>query len=203
MITNEIQTQVDELLANYPNMPCKAFIAVLKDTTIDPAVALGIVTDPRCGIERKATLAEEGMKRKNGQRIITSNGGATPLILATIAGRADIVEMLLTAGADVGASVDVEGYTALHLSEHFVISELLMNNGADLDAGDFRLNTPLHDAATLTDIEVIEMLVAEGANITLENAKGYTPYDSFEDSWYLGELAEEDEERIRALLTPN
>lgn len=52
------------------------------------------------------------------------------------------------------------------------------------------------------EIDVIEMLTNQGASLTVENEQGCTPLDNFDNSWNLGELTEEDEERMRDLLTP-
>lgn len=142
MFTSEQQAAAEAFLDKYPERPCRALIEALRDTNTAPEVSIAIILDPRCGLERRADYEDGGMKRPNGERIVTLKGDATPLILVTMANRVDVLRLLLAAGASVGATVDVEEFTALHLSAQNDISEVLMAYGADLDAKDYRGNPP-------------------------------------------------------------
>ena len=77
-----------------------------------------------------------------------------------------------------GAPVDGEdagGCTALHhavmAAQHWA-AEILLQNGARVNAEDFEGNTPLHKCASWIgrspDLEVINLLVQNGANVCTE-----------------------------------
>ena len=89
----------------------------------------------------------------------TKQVGDTPLHLASIAGRADAVRLLVGAGADVNArnrsertplhcSLRVRKRDYFRKSELSPIPEILLRHGADVDAkGGSRDETALHLAA--------------------------------------------------------
>src|SRR5687767_12324387 len=75
--------------------------------------------------------------------------GSTPLHCAAWKGHLDVVEVLLTAGADVNAVNQNEhwGTTPLHAAAHANqdgIARLLIEHGADVNARDLHEKTPLH-----------------------------------------------------------
>lgn len=53
---------------------------------------------------------------------------------------------------------------------------LLIANGADVNAQDFEDYTPLHNAAWNGHLEIVKTLVNQGANINLASYDGSTPY---------------------------
>ncbi|MEN6427711.1 MAG: ankyrin repeat domain-containing protein [Phycisphaerales bacterium] len=106
----------------------------------------------------------------------TIASGATPLHLA--ANECDIVEMLLTRGADVNARCK-NGTTPLHrassMGEKNAV-ELLLAHGADVNARDQRGRTPLHSAALCyNSTEVVGMLIDCGGDVNAEAQDGRTP----------------------------
>ena len=75
--------------------------------------------------------------------------GSTPLHCATWKGHAEVVALLLKAGADVNAenNNDHWGTTPLHAAAHAnqaVIAELLVEHGANVNAQDSSGKTPMH-----------------------------------------------------------
>ena len=98
----------------------------------------------------------------------------TPLIWAAQEGHAEIVDLLLDAGANVDFA-DCEGFTPLKQA----VSECLILRGADVS---HRCNsdggcTVLHTAAAYGLIHCIRLLLLYGADPKATNDAGQTPYD--------------------------
>ena len=91
--------------------------------------------------------------------------GSSPLHFAARAGHTEIVDLLVTNGADVN-SRDAEEYTPLHNSTfngHMELTKLLLANGADINATTYNGDTPLNCAQNGDHDEVtalIEMAIA-------------------------------------------
>jgi ankyrin repeat protein len=105
--------------------------------------------------------------------------GWTPLHLAAFFGRADAVDVLLAAGADVRAvSRNHEGNMPLHaaLAGRGVgrISTTLLAQGADVRATDAGGHTALHHAAFRDDVALVNTVLAHGADPTTRNRDGKT-----------------------------
>lgn len=103
--------------------------------------------------------------------------GRTPLMNAADAGDTELVELLLTAGADISLQ-DANGQTALHLaaaSGHVDIVRLLLRAGADVNAQDPSGWTPINQAATVGHAEVVQVLLQAGADTEIPNNGGRVP----------------------------
>ena len=105
----------------------------------------------------------------------------TALHEAAAYGRAEVVDFLIRAGADVEV-VDTEGVTPLHCAArgHANVVSMLLRAGADIDARDARGTRPLHWAVanSYTEMtEVVELLVRSGADVSARDAQGRTPRD--------------------------
>jgi ankyrin repeat protein len=57
------------------------------------------------------------------------------------------------------------------------VKYLVEEAGADVNAADHEGNTPLHDAAARGDVEMIQYLIAQGADVTRVNREGQTIAD--------------------------
>ena len=121
-------------------------------------------------------------------------------------GRGDIeaVKQHLAAGTDVNAKDDKFGFTPLHyatfsalhlmrLNDHKEIVELLIANGADVNArrDGGAGGTPLHFAAGGLN-EIAELLIAKGADVNAKDDGGYTPLD-----WAVGHKHPETADLLR------
>jgi len=65
------------------------------------------------------------------------------------------------------------------------IAELLIENGADVNARGFLGTATLHSAALDGHKEIVELLIAKGANVNVKDDGGKTPLDYAE-----GEIAD-------------
>merc|ERR1719233_2714382 len=103
--------------------------------------------------------------------------GATPLYFAASWGRAEEVEILAAAGADVEIP-DKDGNTPVHLASMYGYIEAvktLAELGADLDAGNkIDGDTPLISAAYHGYREVVEYLVKQGVEVNKKDNYGNT-----------------------------
>jgi ankyrin repeat protein len=114
------------------------------------------------------------------------------LMLAAYSGRMELVSLLLEAGADVILILPGGGQTALHMAAvtgqteaarllpqaHADVNRPTQSNAAtDMFNGGARLwgETPLHFAAAYGDREMVEALLAAGADKALPNALGELP----------------------------
>ena len=109
--------------------------------------------------------------------------GKTPDTIHYAAGSGNIeaVKRHLATGTDV----DVKGgwmvITPLHSAAsdgHKEIVELLIANGAVVNAKDEIESTPLSGAALNGHKEIAELLIAAGADVNAKNVSGRTPLDS-------------------------
>jgi ankyrin repeat protein len=105
--------------------------------------------------------------------------GWTLLYLAAFFGRAEAVDVLLAAGADLRAvSRNHEANMPLHaaLAGRRVgrISTTLLAHGADVGAPDAGGHTALHHAAFRDDVGLVNAILARGADPTAKNRDGKT-----------------------------
>ncbi|PNH07611.1 Ankyrin-3 [Tetrabaena socialis] len=102
---------------------------------------------------------------------------STSLHLAIQKGHTELVELLLAAGANVGAK-DIKGKTPLHVACENGLKEaveVLLAAEAEVAARDKDGSTTLHVACVNGHTAVVEVLLAAGANVGAKDVDGKTP----------------------------
>ncbi|WP_254612951.1 ankyrin repeat domain-containing protein [Brevibacillus sp. HB1.1] len=90
----------------------------------------------------------------------------------------DLIAYLVAQGADVHGKND-EGITPLHIALYPEVAEALIAHGADIHASAHDGSTPLHTQVADGEerVDVVELLLAKGANPNKKDMEGQTPYD--------------------------
>ena len=105
------------------------------------------------------------------------NQNSTALHKAVASGQLDVVDKLLTAGANVNVTNKL-GNTPLHgavIMSSSSIADRLLAAGANINAVNKDGNTPLHIALRKKNISLVETLLAAKADINVANNEGDTP----------------------------
>ncbi|TMW56974.1 hypothetical protein Poli38472_002899 [Pythium oligandrum] len=103
--------------------------------------------------------------------------GQTPLLQACLGGQLDVVQLLLSSGANP-AHQNKQAHSALHYLAAFCRDRPmlvdLIGRGADVNAKSLKLNTPLHFAAMNGNEVATEVLMTHGANVSAINEDKHT-----------------------------
>ena len=103
----------------------------------------------------------------------------TALHRAAISGHKDVLELLLTEGAETSA-IDTFSATPLYYAAengHKEMIELLIALGSDVNDKGRDGKVPLHCAAEKGHKEIVELLIAHGADVSAKDMQGRTPID--------------------------
>ena len=141
------------------------------DLTVFEAAAVGELAQVRAHVERDPSLVSA-----------YSADGFFPLGLAAFFRRPEVVEYLISKGADVRAvAKNPMQVTALHSAVADGgdprIAKALVAAGADVNAKQRHGWTPLHGAAHSGDRELVELLLARGADPEVKHQEGKTALD--------------------------
>ena len=117
---------------------------------------------------------------EDGANLETTNeDGYTPIHLAACYGYKDLIEFLVSKGANLEAATWKEGATPLSIAartnEKKDTVELLVSKGANLEAVTKNGWTPLHVAVYDGRKDTTEFLVFKGANLEARDNDGRTP----------------------------
>lgn len=108
---------------------------------------------------------------------IGNDKSESPLVIAALHGRVEIVRLLLEHGATMNYNDD-RRTTPLHAAAeggNTEIVKLLLDHGADLAASSYQ-GTALHRAAMYGQLEVVKLLVQRGADVNQDaELGGWTP----------------------------
>ena len=149
------------------------------------------------------TIVEYLLSRGADPNVQTNENGASVLAGLSFVNAIDCVRALLRGGADVNRGRDESGETPLHHAlassepDRTPLVKLLLDYGADPNAqtkpgipscnfwrdARTRGETPLHRAAAFSSRELIELLLAAGANRALRDVNGDSPLGWA--SWHL------------------
>jgi ankyrin repeat protein len=102
--------------------------------------------------------------------------GSSYLHLSVREGNIEIVEFLISQGADVNIK-DSLGVTPLQVAARagrLEIVEYLLSKGAKVSVKDHTGNTPLHDAVINEHIQIVKILVSHGADINTADSENQT-----------------------------
>jgi ankyrin repeat protein len=90
-------------------------------------------------------------------------------------GNIEAVKQYLDGGVDVNVKDIRFGWTPLHRAATTEIAELLIAEGADVNANDQHGQTPLHSAAWNSHKEIAELLISKGADVNAKGDADWTP----------------------------
>ena len=143
-------------------------------TTIAAVVLVG------CGTTKQSTTTNEAkpvepVAEDTQPEPATAKAPDISIIQAVFYGNIEAVKQHLAAGVDVNAKSDKLGTTPLHYAAkrgEKEIAELLIANGADVNARGMMGWTPLSWAANK---EIAELLIAKGADVKAKTDFEYTP----------------------------
>ncbi|ODM88846.1 Ankyrin-3 [Orchesella cincta] len=103
--------------------------------------------------------------------------GFNSLHLACWGGHSTVVGLLLSRSSELLESKDASGKSSLHIAAingHKSMVEVLLGQGAEIDAIDKELWTPLICAAQAGHLDVVRLLVESGASPLAKNVKGHS-----------------------------
>lgn len=106
--------------------------------------------------------------------------GNRPIHIATKFKQTQVVKFLIENGANLDSISEYNGFSPLHFAvvNHDCQTALeLLNNFCNINIQDSNGETALFKACTLSNMEMIEMLVNSKANIVIKNHRGVSPID--------------------------
>ena len=144
------------------------------------AVLRGSNEAPRA-VAKAAEQGHQGIVERllaAGLDVDLESDGFTPLQQACLKSRRDMVEYLLTAGADVNNATKSRQRTPLFLASlegKREVVELLLDAGAEVDKAEKDGRTPLVAASIDGDKDVVKLLLDGGAEVDKADNAGRTP----------------------------
>lgn len=120
---------------------------------------------------------------------VCNSDGFTPLHVASMHGRTDMVRLLLDAGAQINVVTKTRCATPLHLAcqnQQIQAAKLLLQSGdCDPNIQDSRGKTALHYASFTGNSTLVELILKHSSVLDLKNSSGKTPLDEAEEKMAL------------------
>lgn len=178
-----ISRRANELLDAHADEPLRALSAALDDKgSKGPALAMAVVKDNRCGLLRQSARLSFGLER------------VTPLVMAIIADRIDVVEALLAAGAGevsddtmlppmmlpIHTAARLNNVPAINLLTRAESTMAILPNKSSslIMVEDKDGYTPIDYAARYGHVAAIKVLLEKGSSVKAKTKYGYTPLHS-------------------------
>ena len=109
----------------------------------------------------------------------TDDAGWTPFHIACAVGNLNIIQQLYN--RDMKPDLDLptlQGVTPLHLAvakKHLEVCKFLLDNGASVRVKDKKLQLPLHRAASVGSMALVDMLCTKKSPVNARDFQGWTP----------------------------
>jgi uncharacterized protein len=153
-------------------------LALLLALTLTASLNAAGPSDIADAAQAKNAAAVRELLKKGADVNAAQGDGMTALHWAAVNGDADVAQMLLYAGANVGAKTRIGGYTPLHLAAqvgHAAVIAPLVAAGASVSAATATGATALMQAAHSGSTDSVRILLENGADPNLkETANGQT-----------------------------
>lgn len=120
--------------------------------------------------------------------------GNSVLLISCALGHFEMVKILIEHGANANFN-GVRNNTPLHAASKGEIASYLLSNSANIESVDDTLKTPLHIACLEGNLELVKVLIENGANVHAETSDGLTPLDLLEKT-----TNKKDKKEIECLL---
>src|ERR1700720_1225487 len=160
--------------------------SLLLSRVINLTIVLVCLEFQACGKESLQNMAKIGdldqikLLMQSGSNVNSAdNRGRTPLYVAAIGGKSNVVDYLLNNGADPNKGASWKGnQRPLHVAAEYGNVEIIQNllhHGAKIDARTTAGETALHYAAWNGRSAAVKLLLEEGANPNAKDIYGYSP----------------------------
>ena len=94
----------------------------------------------------------------------------TPLHLAIMSNQIEFAELLLKNGSHV--ETPGNGHQPLHGAPNYEAAKLLIDHGANVNTKDLKNNSPIHNAVKRNAIDIVKLMIVNGADIKDKNDEG-------------------------------
>lgn len=124
------------------------------------------------------------MGRRDIAEFLLDHGATLDIFTASMLGRKEVVVAMLEDDPNLARSKGVHGLPSLFFpatTGQMETGEVLVANGAAVSEGAGG-NTPLHGAAMMGRLEMVNWLLDNGADVTATNYEGKTPQTVAADS---------------------